>query len=405
VHSRCAAYSTHDSTLKEIIVPKERTGSVWRPKPGPKGEPKKDARGKELIYARVTFTDSRGKRQDIKRRARSEGHARRLIGEILKEVDDGGERVVESARMTFGELAEYYEQNYVFDAEYVEGRKTAGVRSPGRHRQLLKPLKEYFGRVLARSITTGDVERYKRERLATDVVFKNKGGEETIRRRRAVASVNRELSTLRRIFSVAQRERWVSHNPCLAARALISPADEVRRTGTITREEEKRLLAACEGKRAHLRAVIMCALDTGMRHGEIVTLRWSDVDFQSKTLTVRAFNTKTATTRTVGLTDRLAGELVLMPEVMRADVDGLVFGVEGRVTKGFRGAADAAGLSDVRFHDLRHTAATRLVRSGMPLPEVGRILGHSSPLTTYRYVNPGGETAARAADLLGAYED
>jgi integrase len=386
-------------------MPKERTGSVWRPKPGADGKPKRDARGKELIYARVTFTDSRGKRVDIKRRARTEGHARKLIGEILKEVEDGGERVVEAARMTVAELADYYEENYLFEAEYVEGRKVAGVRSPVRHKQTLKPLKEYFGRALMRSVTTGDVERYKRERLSQDVVFKNKGGEETLRRRRAVASVNRELATLRRMFSIAQREGWVARNPCLAARSLISAADEVKRTRIITREEERVLLAACKGKRAHLRAIIVCALDTGMRHGEIVKLRWSDVDFKNKAITVRAFNTKTATERRVGLTDRLAGELLLLPEELRSDGEGLVFGVEGCVTKGFRGTANAAGLADVRFHDLRHTAATRLVRSGMPLPEIARILGHADISTTYRYVNVMGDTAARAADLLGSYED
>jgi integrase len=386
-------------------MPKERTGSIWRPKPGPDGKPRRDARGRELVYTRVTFTDSRGKRQDIKRRAYSEGGARRLMAELLKEVDDGGERVVEGARMTFKELADYYEQNYLFAAEYVEGRKTAGVRSPEKHRQRLKPLKEYFGRAPVRSITTGAVERYKRRRLSEDVIFRTKEGVETVRRQRAVASVNRELAALRRMYSVAQREGWVSRNPCHAARALISPADEVRRTRIITREEEGRLLEACKGRREYLRAVIVCALDTGMRHGEIVSLRWSDVDFERKTVTVRAFNTKTATTRTVGVTDRLAGELLLMPEALRADGERLVFGIRGGVAKIFRKVSDAVALPDVRFHDLRHTAATRLVRSGMPLPEVARILGHSSPTTTYRYINPDDSTVQRATGLLATYED
>ena len=64
-----------------------------------------------------------------------------------------------------------------------------------------------------------------------------------------------------------------------------------------------------------------------------------------------------------------------------------------------------AGLPDVRFHDLRHTAATRLVAAHPPLPEVGRVLGHTQANTTYRYVNANLETTRRAAALLDAFNE
>src|SRR6185503_9960511 len=66
-------------------------------------------------------------------------------------------------------------------------------------------------------------------------------------------------------------------------------------------------------------------------------------------------------------------------------------------------ARAAAGLPDIGFHDLRHTAATRLVAAHLPLPEVGRVLGHTQANTTYRYVNANIETTRRAATALDSF--
>ena len=79
--------------------------------------------------------------------------------------------------------------------------------------------------------------------------------------------------------------------------------------------------------------------------------------------------------------------------------NGLVFGITDNVKRSFAGARSDAGLKDVRLHDLRHTAATRLVGAHIPLSEVGRVLGHTQANTTYRYVNANVETAKRAAAL------
>ena len=69
----------------------------------------------------------------------------------------------------------------------------------------------------------------------------------------------------------------------------------------------------------------------------------------------------------------------------------------------FRSVRTEAGLPDIRFHDLRHTAATRLVAAHLPLPEVGHVLGHTQANTTYRYVNANIETTRRAAAILDAF--
>ncbi len=81
----------------------------------------------------------------------------------------------------------------------------------------------------------------------------------------------------------------------------------------------------------------------------------------------------------------------------------MVFGIRDNVRMAFDSARTDAKLSDVRFHDLRHTAATRLVQKGLSLAEVGRILGHSQPVTTYRYVNPDETTIRRAAEAIDSF--
>ncbi len=83
--------------------------------------------------------------------------------------------------------------------------------------------------------------------------------------------------------------------------------------------------------------------------------------------------------------------------------DSLVFGIIDNVKRSFTAARSKAGLNDVRFHDLRHTAATRLVGAHIPLSKVGRVIGHSQANTTYRYVNANVETAKRAAAALDAF--
>jgi integrase len=205
------------------------------------------------------------------------------------------------------------------------------------------------------------------------------------------------------MFNVAQREGWILRNPFNTGDTLISKADERKRERILTREEEEKLLAACSGVRAHLLPIVICALDTGMRQGEIFKLQWSDVDLDNRLINVRAFNTKTMRERQVAITGRLARELQALFDLSTKEPESLVFGVYDNVKKAFSTARRLAGLPDVRFHDLRHTHATRLVSAHMPLSEVGRVLGHTQPITTYRYVNANVETAQRAAAILDAF--
>src|SRR5690242_16973646 len=107
-----------------------------------------------------------------------------------------------------------------------------------------------------------------------------------------------------------QREGWILRNPFDAGDSLISLADENKPERILTREEEVKLLAACDTpQRAHLIGILICALDTGMRQGEIFSLRWRDVDVENRLFNIQAFHTKTMKERQVAITTRLAIEL------------------------------------------------------------------------------------------------
>jgi integrase len=312
--------------------------------------------------------------------------------------------------MTFDTLADYYEKTYLIEPEYVDGRKVAGLRSAYDYRHRLKVLREFFGKRKLRSITHGDLERFKAARLKSPAIIgrntrktKVKGNPKA--RQRSIATVHRELSLLRRVLTVAVRSGWILKNPFEMGDSLIRPGDEKPRERIVSKEEEGRLLAACTNPREHLRAIIICALDTGMRRGELFKLIWSDIDFDNRIITVQAFNTKTLRQRQVAMTERLMRELQALFELSTKESSALVFGIKTSANNAFDKARRLAGLPDLRFHDLRHTHATRLVSAHIPLSEVGRVLGHTQANTTYRYVNANVESARRAAAVLDVYNE
>jgi integrase len=202
---------------------------------------------------------------------------------------------------------------------------------------------------------------------------------------------------------------------------LISKADETRRERVLSRDEESRLLDACgdrtitysrrgkkvtanikSGQRKHLRALIICAVDTGMRRGEMFKLRWRDVDFASRSITVIAENSKTARARVVGMTSRLHEELEKLWLESPQDDGGIVFGITNSIKKAFGSACEEAGIEGLHFHDLRHTAITRMVNTVQPTAIIMKISGHTQHATFARYVNPGADAITNVAEALSA---
>ncbi len=343
-------------------------------------------------YGRIIYRDETGKRREKIRRAENKSDAREKAKELVRELEDHGVRCLYGSRMNVAQLVAHYESNYLMAAEYVDGRKVAGLRSSADMRRKLGVLKSHFLKQPIRTITVSDILKFRSARLKAPTRHE---------KQRSIASVNRELALLRRMLNVALQEGWILKNPFGPGARIISAADERKLERILTRSEEKKLLAACMGPRAHMRLIIIIAIDTGMRRGEILKLCWSDLDFKNRIITVKAFNTKTLCERQVAMTPRLNCELRRLYQQQAPTT--LVFGIKDNFKNAFRFARNEAKLNDVRFHDLRHTAATRLVQGDIPLPEVGRILGHTQINTTYRYVNANLETARKAADVLASF--
>lgn len=371
---------------------RDRTGSLYR-----------DAAGH--LYARVTWVDSAGKRRQRKRKAvsGSSREARRHIKEMLDELEDqGDERSIDGASLTFKQLADYYEKEYAVPAEYDKhGIKKAGLRSHLDVRRKLKVLRDYFhGR--AREISYGDIAAFKRLRLSTAVVIRKrigKGKYQEEQHPRSIASVNRELSLLRRLFTVAVQNKWLTRNPFSQGDPLINLAEEQPRERIATREERERLLAACTGPREHLKTFLILAFDTGFRGSEMYRLRVEDVNFEDNCITAVSYKGKRRRERQFDMTVRLATELRKLCE--SKEPGDLLFGFQS-VKRSFNTAKKLAGLADANFrlHDARHTAATRMVKKGLSLSETGKLLGHTQPSTTWRYMHADKHTRKRAAEML-----
>ena len=356
---------------------RQRTGTViWR---------------EDVPYARVQWTDETGKRRQKEKKANNITQAKRHIKAMLRELDDYGPNSLEAESITFGQLADFYQEHHIQPAKYVEGRKVSGLRSLHTHKYTIEVLREHFGKQRLRSITYGELTRFRLKRINTPTVHN---------RPRSVTTVNRELEVLRSMFNVACREGWLLKNPFTSGPPLIQKSHEKKRERILTVEEEERLLATCTDRKAHLRPIIICALDTGMRRGEIITLTWGDIDFVQRLINIKAYHTKTEQERTLAVSDRLYDELLALYEASTKQPEELVFGIANNVKRSFGSARKTAGIEGIRFHDLRHTFATRLIESGLSGEVVSKLLGHNNLLTTTRYINPNAQTARLAVIAL-----
>ena len=213
-------------------------------------------------------------------------------------------------------------------------------------------------------------------------------------RRRTIkeATLHRELAVIQAIMNKSKREGLLANAPSFPKVKLPKG-----RTRWLTMDEEKRLLNASPD---HLKLVIMFALDTGGRRSELFKLDWRNVDLDHNRIVF--VETKNGEDRAVRLTDRARAIL----EHLGPNDCGPVFTYKGKVlasvTSSFERARRIAGMEDVRFHDLRHTFASRLVQRGVPLYEVMQLTGHKSLVMVQRYAHLAPEFQERA---IGALND
>ena len=303
------------------------------------------------------------------------GQSKKLAELALKDIE------LKSAR---GEYLGIYEEKKIlfqdFAKEYLAFSKANKAHSSYERdvRSLRVHLVPCFKDKYLFELTSGMNERYKSKRLA-------KAGP---------ATVNRELACLRHMFNKAIEWGYVATNPMKGVRLLKEPPGRVR---FLQPEEVQRLLQNCA---PHVRSIVITALHTGMRRSEILNLRWKDIDFSAKTITVE--NTKNNERRVIPINDVLHYALNISPRHIRSDFvfcagDGRPF---ANVQKGFKAALRRAGIEDFRFHDLRHTFASYLVMSGVDLRTVQELLGHKTMRMTMKYSHLSKAHLQNAVDSL-----
>lgn len=349
---------------------------------------------KGKVYARLQYKAENGKYKVKYRPISDKRTARRVVDAMRQEFIVHGQEYFQSEKFGFGQLAKHYEAQILHEAEYSDGIKVSGRRSLLPVKTSLKALTAHFGTKPIRTIKSVDIESYKRSRLRTPTIAGTP---------RKIASVNRELELLRAMLNYAIRNEWLIKNPFVLTRGVISKGAEVERERVLTFEEERRLLNACVGQRSHLKALLICALDTAMRRGEIFKLRWADINVHKNEIFIPQTNTKTEESRTVGITPRLGTELEALREVSSGDKNQTVFGITTTIKTVFKAVCEEAKVQDFRFHDCRHTATTRMIASGCPHTEVMKITGHSQLKTFLRYLNITPESTNKVAMALHEY--
>jgi integrase len=349
--------------------------------------------------ARVCYKNSNGKRTAIQRKAVSKADAKKLLKQLLEKLENGGREAIDIEKLTFNDLIVYYEKHYAKPARFIENRKVEGLRDLGRVKGFLNQFKQYFGKMKLRQISYGDILIYRNQRLNTQTHYK---------KARTIATMNRELASLRRVFNIALRQGWIERNPINSGESLIDISAERRREKTLSLNEEKRLLEACTGRRKHLKPLLICLLSTGARLGETLKLKWSDIDFENRLITFQALNTKTLKTRKVAITSYLNDEFINLWNDSDKNLNSMVFNFKG-VRKAFESACNVAEIETGRpfgitLHSLRHTVATRLVKGNFPLQFTARILGHQSVNTTFRYLSVNDESLFQASEILESFQ-
>jgi integrase len=210
---------------------------------------------------------------------------------------------------------------------------------------------------------------------------------------------NRVVALLSKMFSLSIRWRWRSDNPCAGLRR--NP--EVKRAKYLTADELNRLTTALAAfpDQASANVIRMLTL-TGARRGEVLSMRWADVDLNTGIWTKPGATTKQATEHRVPLSAPARQLLAALPRDGELVFPGRGGARRSDIKKPWAAVCKAAKISGVRVHDLRHTYASVLASSGVNLLTIGALLGHTQPATTFRYAHLIDDPLRSATETAGA---
>lgn len=246
------------------------------------------------------------------------------------------------------------------------------------------------------------------------------------------ATANRKLAALRGVLSKAVEWGIIEQHPMSKLKPM--RLDNCGRVRFLSAEEEKRLRQALDDREEriraerdsankwrierrkeelpdlrarkfadHLKPMAIISLNTGLRRGELFNLTWPDIDLQQKTLTVAGEGAKSDQTRHIPL-NKEALETITAWKA-QSTKHSIVFpshtgGVMDNVKKSWDGVLTVAKVASFRWHDLRHTFASKLAMKGVPLNTIRELLGHADLKMTLRYAHLAPDTKAAAVELI-----
>lgn len=328
---------------------------------------------KTVLQARYQFTDDTGKRREKLKDVTTRTDGKKWLKDIAREH--------ENKKSDFGKK----EIRFLEFTNEIEPtlRKRKSVETMLIQ---LNFLRRYFGKMKLTDISYQSLEGYREWRKANPIEFKFKES-----RIVSDATIAKEFGLLSKIFTIAKEKKYLTVSPFALGGMLVSPKSE-ERDATMTHAEEKRLLEACRATdkygydRAHLYPVLVFAIDTTCRRGEILKLEWRDIDFARQIISIRKETTKTGDGREIPMSARLM-MILEKHQLEKAKPNDFVFPV-GDFKKSYKKVLTMAGLENFTFHDLRHVAISRLLEKGFPHALAMKISGHKQMTTFLRYVNP-----------------
>ncbi len=239
-------------------------------------------------------------------------------------------------------------------------------------------LKEFFGGKHLYEITPLLVEKFKTERI----------------KKVSHVSTNRQTALLKHMLTKAVEWGKISDNQIAKVKLYKESNGRLR---YLDKEEIEKLLRNCRG---NLKPIIIIALNTGMRRGEIFNLKWQDIDFKNGIINI--YITKNGEKKTIPMNEMVKTAFI---RVRKHPESAYVFSNEkGEPTKDIRKsfftACRKSGILNFRFHDLRHTFASHLVMAGVDLNTVRELMGHKKIEMTLRYSHLSPDHKKRAVDIL-----
>lgn len=314
----------------------------------------------------IDYRDEKGKRrQQIVKGALSRAQVVQVLIQKAKLAFSSQHGLAEPKRINFEGFCAMYIQTH--------GRmKASGQTDEYR----LRRLKVYFKNVDIAEVKPMMVQGYVAERLEEN---------------RSKRTINRELALLKTMFTLAIGEGYLTENPVKKVK-FFSERDNVR-DRVLSEDEERRLLSAAP---AHLRPVLILALNTGLRKGEVENLCWQNVCLDKLKPVLKVENTKGKKTRYVPVNSVLLNVLASLK--VEAGDEEKVFPF--RIRTAFEKACRDAGIQGFTFHDLRRTFGTRLLEQKVDIVTISKLYGHSSLLVTQLYLHPKDSTAQEAVESL-----